>query len=108
MRPRRAEPQDVEALIRLLWDASARIDERDDAAIDLGASADPRAIAALVEFASDPSARDDLVGTCGESIAEIWDRTGSYDPAVIPRLMAPALREIQGWLSVDHPDWDLG
>lgn len=36
-----AKPQDTTALIQILRDRPARVDERDDAAIDLGRSDDP-------------------------------------------------------------------
>ncbi len=85
-------------LIGLLNDESARPDERDDAAIDLGKSDDPVSLEALITFARSSDQDDMLIGSCGESIAQIWERRGSvYDPVLVESLAAPAAREVRAW-----------
>jgi len=63
-------------LVQLLTDRSARLDERDDAAIDLGGFDDPRAIDALIDVGSAADEERGLAATCGESLAQIASRDG--------------------------------
>ena len=96
------EPEGVNALVRILRDRSARIDERDDAAIDLGKSDDDRALAALVEIAS--RADDDtILGSAGESLAQIAIRRGKFDSSWLDRLAPPARRELVASLRAEAP-----
>ena len=91
-----SESSGVSDLIGLLNDESARPDERDDAAIDLGKSDDPVALEALITFARRSDQDDMLIGSCGESIAQIWERQGAiYDPVLVESLAAPAAREVR-------------
>src|SRR5690348_12667736 len=61
----------LQLLIDILLDKTAREDERGDAAIDLRAHKDLRALEALIKIASDPN-EDVVIGdNCAESIAEI-------------------------------------
>ena len=93
-----SESSGVSDLIGLLNDESARPEERDDAAIDLGKSDDPVALEALITFARRSDQDDMLMGSCGESIAQIWERQGAvYDPVLVESLAAPAAREVRGW-----------
>ncbi len=93
-----SESSAVSDLIGLLNDESARPDERDDAAIDLGKSDDPVSLEALITFARSSDQDDKLIGSCGESIAQIWERQGSvYDPVLVESLAAPAAREVRAW-----------
>ncbi len=98
------DPRTVQLLIELLRDHTARIDERDDAAIDLGGSDDPKALAALLEVASHADDDEMVIGSCGESIAQIAVRTGRFEPSSLDGLAAPALREVLGWLRRARPD----
>ena len=61
----------VQLLIDILLDRMAREDERGDAAIDLRAHKDIRALEALTKIASDPNEDDTIVDNCAESIGEI-------------------------------------
>lgn len=61
----------AQLLIDVLLDKTAREDERDDAAMDLGQYNDIRALEALTKIASDPSEDDVIVDSCAESIGEI-------------------------------------
>jgi hypothetical protein len=65
------EPSGVSDLIGLPHDESARLDERDDAAIEPGKSDDPVALEALITFARRSDQDDMLIGSCRESIAQI-------------------------------------
>ena len=61
----------VQLLIDVLLDMTAREDERDDAAMDLGHYKDFRALEALAKIASDPHEENIIVDSCAESFAEI-------------------------------------
>jgi hypothetical protein len=94
----------LEPLIALLFDTSARWDERDDAAIDLHASDDNRAVEALLAFASDPANDEELGGTCGESLAEIAIRRGLSVRSWLERLQPLARHEVEAWVRADRPE----
>lgn len=85
-------------------DRGARIDDRDDAAIDLGQSDEPGALAALLEVASNPYDDETVVGSCGESIADIAIRSGKLDRRWFEILAPPALRELRSRLEGERPD----
>jgi len=84
-----------QGLVSVLIDQSARIDERDDAAMDLSAYDEPVAIAALVEVASDPRTPTMVRESCGESIAEIWYRNSSFDEELFKALTTEARNEVK-------------
>ena len=64
-------PDRIDLLIETLFDKSAREDERDDAAMDLGSYNDDRALNALTQIGSNPKDDYMILDSCGESIAEI-------------------------------------
>jgi hypothetical protein len=98
------EESNLDALVALLRNRAARIDERDDAAIDLGQSDDPAALTALLEVGSNPGEDETVVGSCGESIADIAIRRGSLDESWLGRLAPAALRELRSRLQGERPD----
>lgn len=82
-------------LVEILLDKSARPDERDDAAIDLGGFDDNQSYQALVKIASDPSELEILHWSCAESIGQIWKRRGNYDDEVFAKLTPAARSELR-------------
>jgi len=92
------------ALVAILLNRSARVDERDDAAGYLGTSDDPSVIEALVRVASDASDDETVVATCGESLAEICVRSGFLDSAWLTALRPEALNELIPWVRRERPD----
>ena len=86
--PRVAQPQ---GLISVLLDKTLDPDnDRDDAAMDLGAYDEPEALTALIQVASDPTEPHDLLEQCADSIYAIWRRRGGADQAMVARLAPPA------------------
>jgi hypothetical protein len=85
-----------EGLIGILLDRTARIDERDDAAMDLGGYDDERALAALIVIAASPSEPETLQSSAGTAIGEIWARTAVFDQAVFAQLTPIAQTELRG------------
>lgn len=79
--PESSREPDVAALVAVLLDRSARIDERDDAAMYLARSNDDAAVAALLGIASDPDEDELLRASSGESLAQIFVRSGRSDRA---------------------------
>ncbi len=82
---------EVDGLINVLFDKSAREDERDDAAMDLGSYTENRVLNALAKIASDPNENDTILDSCGESIARILIKLGQFDKKFINDL-APTAR----------------
>ncbi|MFE4575153.1 hypothetical protein [Streptomyces chartreusis] len=70
------DAEQVQGLIAVLLDPAADIGYRDDAAMDLYATPDPRARAALFAVASDVSNPYILVAGAGESLGQIAAATG--------------------------------
>ena len=97
------EPQDTAALIAILRDRSARVDERDDAAIDLGRSDDDRVLAALLEIAARSDDDHMVLGSVGESIAQIAIRRGKFESSWLTLLAPPAVDELVASLRAGRP-----
>lgn len=95
---------DVAALVAILLDRTSRIDERDDAAAYLGRSDEAAACSALLHVASDPAEDELVVASCGESLAQIFVRTGRLDHAWLNRLTPIALNEVITCVRRERPD----
>ena len=66
-----SDVSDWEKLVRVLLDKSARVDERDDAATDLGFHANLGVLAVLLTVAKNPDEDEMVLASAGKSIAEI-------------------------------------
>src|ERR1700679_663894 len=77
----------VEPLIDVLLDKSAREDERSDAAIDLRKYKDFRAVEALTKIASDPNEYALVIDNCAESIAEICIGMNKFDENLFEKMV---------------------
>lgn len=87
-----------EGLISALLDATASVDGRDDAAMDL-ADYDGREVEeALASVANDETAPEIVRASCGESLAEIWLRSGEINEAVFSSLKGIARVEAESLL----------
>lgn len=82
----------IDGLIEVLLDNTAREDERDDAAMDLGRFNDERAFQALLKIATNANENEIILDSCGESIAEILIMRKEFRTEVIETL-APIARE---------------
>jgi hypothetical protein len=100
----RVPPDRVALLVALLHDRSARIDERDDAAIDLGESDDDTALAALLYLGAQSDDDEMVLGSIGESIAHIAARRGKFELSWLAQLAPPAVDELIGSLRALRPD----
>jgi hypothetical protein len=88
----------------LLLDRSARIDERDDAAMNLGLSDDVRAVDALLEVGSDPAEAFAILSSCGESLAEIAVRNSRRVRGWLSLLAPPAAHELRASVLAARPE----
>ncbi|MER8034936.1 hypothetical protein [Streptomyces hydrogenans] len=80
-------------LISVLLDRTARIGERDDAAMDLEAYAGEHVVQALVEVASSPVEDDLVLASAAESLGQILARDGGFPEDLLESLQ-PAARRI--------------
>jgi hypothetical protein len=81
------------ALIAVLLDTGARIDERDDAAMDLGNFDGGEVEEALLRVAADPSEDLTIQGSAGESLMTIWLRRGDTAFPHLAKLSSAARSE---------------
>jgi hypothetical protein len=88
----------LQKLVEILVSDTARIDERDDAAIDLANFDDTYALNALILVASSTKEPEMLLASCGESIGEIWKRRGIRDNDILEKITPTAKREIKALL----------
>jgi hypothetical protein len=95
---------DIAALVAILLDRTARVDERDDAAGYLAQTDAAAALTALLHVASDPSEDELVVASCGESLAQIFVRSGRLDPVWLHKLTPVALNEVIPWVRRERPD----
>ena len=95
----------VEGLIDVLIDNTARPDERDDAAMDLGRFNDDRALNALLRVGSNPNEDEMILDSCGDSIGEILVKKGKYDPTFINNLAPVARSALYSFIKEARPEW---
>jgi hypothetical protein len=87
-----------QGLISVLLDRTARLDERDDAAMDL--SAYDEALPVLIEAAQNTAEDEMVAASIGESIGEMWTRLGGFDPDAVARMHPAARNEIGNWFDL--------
>jgi HEAT repeat protein len=95
----------VDLLIEILLDVNARIDERDDAAMDLGKYDDDRALNALLSIVLDPNAEPFILDVCGESIAEIWVKRNYFNFDLYKKMASVARNELYSYVKTNKPKW---
>ncbi|MEU1471019.1 hypothetical protein ABZ434_22675 [Streptomyces sp. NPDC005761] len=84
-----------EGLISVLLDRAARIDERDDAAMDLEAYSGEHVVKALVEVASSPVEDELVLDSAAESLGRILARDGGCPEALLASLRPDAKRIVE-------------
>ena len=95
----------VQGLIEILFDKTAREDERDDAAMYLGKYDDDRALNALALMASHSNNDFTVLDSCGESIAEILVKRNEYRRDIMTNLVPIARRSAEGFIKYHKPEW---
>lgn len=92
-------------LIDILYDATARIDERDDAAIYLAKYPTEDVLNKLILFASNPLENQIVLASLGESIGEIMIANNKFEIDVIEKLTPIAKQETLGIIQGKKPEW---
>ncbi len=97
----------AQLLAAVLADRSASVEERDDAATDLASFDEPAVQRALMACATDAEEHHMIQATAGESLGEIWVRTGVFLPERLAALAAPARAEAEAVIRRLRPAWLL-
>lgn len=97
-------PDTVDLLIGVLLDSSAREDERDDAAMDLGRYDDDKALAALAGVASNFAENETVLDSCGESTGKILVKKQKYDKNLLDSLAPIAKNAAQSFIKEVKPE----
>lgn len=92
-------------LIEILLDNTARIDERDDAAMNLYKYDEPEALRGLLIAAKNSEDDSTILESCGESIASIWIRNNTLDKEIYQELNIEARHGILNVLEDSKPEW---
>ena len=87
-------------LLSVLLDVTARIDERDDAAMALYQYDTPEVEAALIAIASDLATPALVASSAGESLGVLWTRRGAVNADAMARLRSDARSEAAAVLSL--------
>ena len=98
-------PDRVDQLIAILFDDTARVDEKDDAAMDLGDYNDDRALSALIQIVTDENEEPFIFDKCGESIASIWVNRDYFDTNLYKKMVPDAQYELYGYIQGSRPEW---
>lgn len=98
-------PDKIDRLINVLLDNTAREDERDDTAMDLGKFDDERALIALLQIASNSNEDEIVIDSCGESIAEILIKREEYNPNILNKLAPIARDAAYAFIKEAKPEW---
>ena len=90
----------AEFLLEVLLNSEESLELRRSAAVYLGHFDSEKALKSLIEFACNDSVNERLLISCGDSIAEIWDRNRDFDiDVVLAQVSNPAKEEIKCWLA---------
>jgi len=95
----------INELFDILYDATARIDEKDDAAIYLAKYPTSEVLNKLVIFASNPNENKIVLASLGESIGEIMIAKNKFERDIIEKLTPLAKQEALGIIHGKKPEW---
>ncbi len=95
----------VEMLMNLLFDKTASITERDEAATDLSEFSDTRAVIALLKKGKDLSENALVLNSCGESLGTIWSNNGIFDDKSYHALSGTARYGAFAVIKYKKPEW---
>ena len=95
------------SLISILVDPLANLGDRDDAAMNLSSYDEPEVEQALSRIACNNLSDEELVDTCGESLAEIWCRKNRINEGVLKTLREKALTSLLATMAALCPSLAL-
>lgn len=89
----------TEFLLETLLNRTESLDMRDSAAVYLGNFDSEKALNSLIEFACNDRENNQLLISCGDSIAQIWDRNKDFDIDLVMNQVSGTAKEgIRKWL----------
>lgn len=94
-----------DALIKLLFDKTASITERDEAAVALGEFSDWKIIEALLLKAKDLNENELVLNSCGESLGIIWTNQNFFDEKAYHALQGTARYGVYVVIKSRKPKW---
>jgi len=92
-------------LIEIIFDNSASITEKDDAAVALRDFPKKEVIEALVIVGSNQEENPVVLDSCGESLGEIWSDLGEFNQEAFSGLTRTAKFGVKHVLKNRKPDW---
>lgn len=95
----------VKQLFNIIFDVTARVDERDDAAIYLANHPSKEVLDMLVKFASNPEENKIVLASVGESIGEIMVSINKFESSIFKQLVPEAKNEALGIIKGKKPEW---
>ncbi len=96
---------EVQLLIKILFDPIAREDERHDAAMDMGKFNDDKVLNALMQVGSNTDEEYIVLDACGESIAKILVGRNEFRQDIIYKLAPIAQRTAIAFFKSHKPEW---
>jgi hypothetical protein len=90
-------------LINILFDQSAREDERDDAAIDLRKYPSQKALDALIKITSNPNEDFFILDSSIESIGEIFIKLNYFDEESFRKMIPEAQKSVFNIIMTRNP-----
>ena len=92
-------------LIEILEDESSRLDEIDDAIIDLGQLRSLKPLNPILKIAINSKKDEMLLESAGEALAQIMIDLDEYDGRFVESLAPVAQREFIGLIKAKRPEW---
>ncbi|NWF37380.1 hypothetical protein [Mariprofundus sp. KV] len=94
------EHERAEFLLEVLLNRDETLEFRTSAAVYLGHFDSEKALKSLIEFACNDMEDERLLISCGDAIAEIWDRNHDFDiNVVLSQVATPTKDEIKSRLA---------
>lgn len=96
----------IELLTEILLDPNARIDERDDAAMDLGEEfTDDSVLEVLIQVACNPNEVEIILNSCGEAIGKIWVKRKMFNKKIYSSLTGTSRYGVYIIIKSQQPEW---
>jgi len=94
------EHERAEFLLAVLLNREEAVELRNSAAVYLGHFDSEKALKSLIEFSCNDLEHERLLISCGDAIAEIWDRNHGFDiNVVLSQVATPTKEEIKARLA---------
>lgn len=99
------DKDELDLLIDILFDPTAREDERYDAAMYIARFNSEKALDALLILGSNPHEDDIILDACGESITSIMVKREEFRKDIINKLRPIAKHTAYDFITAHEPQW---